>query len=1696
MTASTTPRRPTRPQAAVVAVVLVAIAALGTGLLIQADLGRSPGASPRSSSGAATSPTISPGTGGGEGWASVELGDLPVVATMEATSQDAAGVAPDVAFTLASRSGEPAQAIAERLTVSPAVGFTVTPGADGRSATLVPNVALTPGRTYRVALRTDHGALAGSWAFRVRGPVNVTNTIPGDATVGVPVRTGIEVAFDQDDVAPMQSHFTVSPATEGRFEQHGRTQVFVPRGLEPATLYTVTVRRGLARTGTDLVLEQDVVFRFETEGTPGTTESRLRFSREVIEVSPAERPVVAVSAIVPDSEDGASGPAPTTASVNVYRLPSRDAAGTTLSAFLAAPRWSEYTDPRMPTDGLPVVARFEAKLEALVENTSLVRFPDRLDEGWYVIEIPGARVAHAFLQVTPISAWVSVLSDRTVVWVNDVTTGGAVRDATVAVDGGAFVGRSDASGLAIAPTPSVLVPPAAVDPEDAATLASPILRVTSPAGKSVLVPFGVVGNGDTYRGEWYEKSAPADATYWSMLFTDRGVYRTDDTIAVWGYLRGRDDGVVPPTVGVRLVTPGTGRTLGAPGIVTVDARPGPNGSFTAEVRFAGLPLGGYEVQAVVDGRLIVSRWIEVTVIRKPPYQLALVPNHTAVISGTDVTWTTTATFFDGSPVPALDLRYQGIFDPERTAVTDATGKASQSIVVRADEESQGEDARSVDVAPKGPEGAEISVGARVVVFPSAYDLDARGAVKAGRLEVDGSLHEVDLARVEREIAAGTWDGDAAGDAIAGGRVAVTVTELIPVRRQVGSDYDFIEKIVRPRYEYDIERKPVDTLTVVSGKIGRIGFAMAIPNAKHEYEVALSTKDGAGRLERQTISAGLPFQESFDPGVMFEETDGKTAGETSYDIGERLTWRMTDDGRAFPSGGPNRYLYLIAQRGLRSAVVTGVATLRHTFETGDAPGVFVIGVRFTGTTYAPKAAAWANFDQQERALKVAVTADRDRYRPGETATLSVRTTDSAGHPMAASVILQTVDEKLYAMGGAQVPRPLDDLYQRVDSGILRLTATHQVPGRSGPEGEGGDTGGGGRSDFKDTLVFRELLTDATGRASTTVQLSDDLTSWHVTAGAVTADLRAGVGELLIPVGLPFFAEVTIADTYLVSDRVVIRVRAFGSALRAGDPVEFSVESPTLGLAPTRVTGKAFESVAVELPALSPGTRSIVVDATATTRTSADGKTLTDRLTRTFEVVESRLTTARTAYGTVGGDVPSLSGSTGLTTFTFTDAGRGQLVPLLLDIAQPGSARLDRLVAQSVARQLLIEAFDRTSASLPPLDLDPSRYQISEGGDEEGDAATAGVALLPWSGPDPWLAVRVALTAPDALNQTNLRAALLAIRDGDGTRRDLAIAATAGLAALGEPVLSDLKSAEGEPDLTMTERLYLALGFAAVGDDPSAIAIERDLLARDGERLGAWVRLRVGSDFDATLGATSLLAILAAGIGDPLAADMARYVTANPATDTIHDLGLVAYAVRVLERMPAVAASFAYTVDGTRTAVSLEPGDAFSLRLTGEQRSTLRLESTSGTVGVVIEGRVVVSPSALDPHPDLSLVRTAPPDPVAADRIVTVDLTAMFTASAPSGCYDVVEQVPSGLAPLSTGALEGEETDVSWPTSVVGQEVRFCADNDAKTGHTARLRYLARVVNEGAFAWEPAIMQLPGAPELLAATPAREIVIRAQ
>ncbi len=213
MVGKTRSGRPSRRQAGFIAVVFVAIGAITLNLALQ-NTAPKPAASagPNASTGLPASagpsaPPSQPSTAPEAQWAPLQLAPSRATATLEPSAEDTAGIPAATTFTLASLTDEPASALAARLEVTPSTPFEVVPSVDGKAATITPTTALAAGHAYRFALRSPDGTVAASWAFQVRGPVNVTTTIPGDATTGVPVRTGIEVTFDQEGVADMADHF-------------------------------------------------------------------------------------------------------------------------------------------------------------------------------------------------------------------------------------------------------------------------------------------------------------------------------------------------------------------------------------------------------------------------------------------------------------------------------------------------------------------------------------------------------------------------------------------------------------------------------------------------------------------------------------------------------------------------------------------------------------------------------------------------------------------------------------------------------------------------------------------------------------------------------------------------------------------------------------------------------------------------------------------------------------------------------------------------------------------------------------------------------------------------------------------------------------------------------------------------------------------------------------------------------------------------------------------------------------------------------------------------------------------------------------------------------------------------------------------------------------------------------------------------
>ena len=548
--------------------------------------------------------------------------------------------------------------------------------------------------------------------------------------------------------------------------------------------------------------------------------------------------------------------------------------------------------------------------------------------------------------------------------------------------------------------------------------------------------------------------------------------------------------------------------------------------------------------------------------------------------------------------------------------------------------------------------------------------------------------------------------------------------------------------------------------------------------------------------------------------------------------------------------------------------------------------------------------------------------------------------------------------------------------------------------------------------------------------------------------------------------------------------VLRVRGYGSSLRAGDTVSFTVSAASLGLSETTATAPAFTAAEIALPKLTVGDHRVRI----TARAGSGAATHQDVLVRTVHVVASRSVQMRTASGPLVPGFQLQGGSSGTTTVVLSDGGRGRALPILLALLGAETGRADEALASNVARAVLHDTFGIPDASLPAEAMDVRAFQ-GEG---------AGVTLLPYASADLELSALAALAGDPALDAEALASYFgEEWTEGDGTR-ERRIVTLAGLAAVGDPVLDEIRAAAEASKLTATERSWLAVAALAAGDEALAGELERAVLAANGQRLGPWVRVWT-VDSETTATTTALLAIAAAGIGDPLAADMDDYIAANPPQDTLLALQRAIAARSWAERTPGQAAVASMQVDGTTSRIEIAPDEPTWLRLTPAQLAATTITPVSGSVIVTSSWEGPLDASTLSGDDVTTFRRTVTPSgrvPVAG--LVTVEFTVQLASTADAGCWRVTDLVPSGLAPTSRvgGSRYDDEEDatdnVIRPWRVDGQRVDFCVTRDPDRPVQV-LRYVARVVSPGTYRWEPAVIQSTIVREHGAVLPATEMVI---
>ena len=317
-----------------------------------------------------------------------------------------------------------------------------------------------------------------------------------------------------------------------------------------------------------------------------------------------------------------------------------------------------------------------------------------------------------------------------------------------------------------------------------------------------------------------------------------------------------------------------------------------------------------------------------------------------------------------------------------------------------------------------------------------------------------------------------------------------------------------------------------------------------------YILRAKAQDAAGRSTRTEL-----YFYAVGPGVWLWRDTGNTIPLTP----ERETWKPGETARVLvQSPWPQATGLLTVEReGVRSHRHFSLTSMQHVVDVpigaADVPGVFVSVTLVKGRTALDFDAQGKDAGQpafrvgytrltvadDSKRLRVGIATDRESYRPGQPATVSVDVRGADGAPAPSEVTIWAVDYGLLTLTNYETPDLLASIYAPRPLGVLtadnrsrlmsRLPRPPAEPldlvntsrasvGELEVQVDGSDNDL--RADFR-PLVFwaGSAVTGADGRVSTTVTLPDGLTTYRIMAVAADKASRAGSGARDVRVSKP-------------------------------------------------------------------------------------------------------------------------------------------------------------------------------------------------------------------------------------------------------------------------------------------------------------------------------------------------------------------------------------------------------------------------------------------------------------------------------------------------------------------------------------------------------------------------------------------------
>ncbi|MBC8138218.1 MAG: hypothetical protein H8F28_20250, partial [Fibrella sp.] len=779
--------------------------------------------------------------------------------------------------------------------------------------------------------------------------------------------------------------------------------------------------------------------------------------------------------------------------------------------------------------------------------------------------------------------------------------------------------------------------------------------------------------------------------------TDRTIYRPGDTVQYKGITRLRNDTAdgrqgysVPRGTAVSVeIRDATG------GLVKRETKTTGNaGTFWGSVDISPEGATGSYMMVTTVGNEQYTSDITVAAYRKPEFAVAVKPLKARYHRGETVEMEVSAAYYFGTPVAGAKVHYYVYRDADWSAEygnsSDDGDEYESSYRDSAYSNYYGESVGEGDVTLdkngkaivrvrtdiRHPEGAESNAKAEsdeLLPQVESYTLTAEVQDESQRLVEGNGLATVAAGDLTASVSPEGYVASPGKPT----QVFVTVRDAqknpVPgVTVNLAAAYD----------EWDTKKKQSITKplgvaqTAATGEDGRAILSVT-PSRTGELRLTTTLKDSGGRPIRAEASLWVASD---------------TGDDLNTDYGDLS---LLTDKRKYLPGDTARVLVNTSRIGQNVLLSVEGDRVYQTMSLPVRKRSTVVRIPIKAE-WGPNVSLVANyvrnkkFASSETPLRVTLAArdlqvkirpvGGDRYHPGDRVTYSVTTSTASGRPVAADFALGVVDESIYALRGDD-PKALRRTFYPPRSNRVSTSFSFSVEylgdvSKAEPNIKA-------RTKFRDTAYWLpDGRTDRSGKATVTVTLPDNLTTWRATVNAVSEETAVGYALNKVISTKPFFLRLE-TPRYLVGGDATrlsaivhnetgseqqVQVRLVASTLRLGEK-----ETQSLTVAAGSVGTVSWP---VRLASNSSGAAALRV--TAWTPTVAGKKTYTDGVETSLPLRSYGRTQFTTFAGELG-NAPATSEEAPPDTLTLTP---DQLTLRLEDNVVAPETRLSLRVTPSV------------------------------------------------------------------------------------------------------------------------------------------------------------------------------------------------------------------------------------------------------------------------------------------------------------------------------------------------------------------------------------------------------------------------------